>query len=393
MGEMRPRQILLLAFVPAILSAASPNAPTLEQSVSMRTVSDAVLSPDGAMVAYTLRTINWEANEYESEIWVARTEGSDRFRLTGGKKSSNSPAWSPDGKRIAFASDRDGKRQIYLIAPGLGEAAALTSMESGVEAFEWMPDGSAIVFSAPEPETAAMKERKKKYGQYAIVKGDYTYSNLWMVKVPATSDSAAPATPARLTEGTSHSVQSFRISPDGVRIAYTAVKIPDLSAEPPDLWLLHIADKMRKPLVERKGPDSNPVWSPDSSRIVFATSNEDPHYYYKNNKLAIVTVEGGKPVLVPLSLDENVSPLQWTSEGIFLTALQRTSSHLFRADPVSGQVVRISAPGSAVLQSVSFSRDGKRIAFTASLEGRLAEAYASDLAPLHRSFSAPWETS
>lgn len=347
----------------------------------MRTVAEAIMSPDGGMVAYTVRTANWEANEYESEIWVANTLTSDRYRLTGGKKSSSSPAWSPDGKHIAFASDRDGKRQIYLISSGLGEAAALTSMESGVEGFEWMPDGSAIVFTAPEPESAAMKERKKRYGQYAIVKGDYTYSNLWMVKVPAASDSAAPATPVRLTEGTAHSVQSFRISPDGGRIAYSAVKIPDLSAEPSDLWLLHITDKMRKPLVESKGPDSNPVWSPDSRQIAFVTSNEDPHYFYRNNKLAIVSAEGGKPVLVPLSFDEDVSPVQWTKEGIFFIALQKTSSHLFRADPASGQFQRISAPVSAVLQSVSFSRNGTRIAFAASLEGKLAEAYATGLAP------------
>jgi dipeptidyl aminopeptidase/acylaminoacyl peptidase len=358
-------------------------APTLEQSVSLRTPSGVRLSPDGAMVAYTVNKANWDVNAFETEIWIAKTGSGERFRLTGGKKSSGSPVWAPDGKRIAFVSDRDGKRQIYLIAPAGGEGVALTEMENGVDSFEWLPDGSAIVFTAAEPEPAALKDRKKKFGEFQVVKGDYSYTNLWLLKVLPIGDAGAstPPKPQRLTEGTAESVQSFEISPDGRKIAYAAVKQPDLSAEPSDLYVLTIADRMRKPLVERKGPDSNPVWSPDGKQIAFVTADEEPYYYFKNPKVAIVDVDGGKPRPLPVAFDERMNLLRWTADGIYFSGLQKTTAHLFRANAASGAVTRVSSPSGAVLQGISFSGDARHVAFTGSMDGRFAEVYASALQP------------
>jgi Tol biopolymer transport system component len=72
------------------------------------------ISPDGRLVAYTLRDTNWDDNAYETEIWVADVESGKTYALTNAKKSSQSPAWSPDGSRLAFVSDRTDKRQIYV---------------------------------------------------------------------------------------------------------------------------------------------------------------------------------------------------------------------------------------------------------------------------------------
>ena len=109
----------------------------------------------------------------------------ERYQLTAGKKSSTGPQWSPDSRRLAFTSDRDGKRQIYLIAPAGGEAAQLTNEEAGVGAMAWSPDGASIAFTSSGPESKAMKERKEKYGDFFIVGGDYAMNHIWRVKVPA----------------------------------------------------------------------------------------------------------------------------------------------------------------------------------------------------------------
>ena len=77
----------------------------------------------------------------------------ERYQLTSGKKSSNSPHWSPDSRRLAFVSDRAGKRQIYLIAPTGGEAVQLTTEENGIGSMAWSPDGSAIAFTSSGPES------------------------------------------------------------------------------------------------------------------------------------------------------------------------------------------------------------------------------------------------
>src|SRR6185436_20745319 len=108
--------MLVLALAPFAL-AGSEKTPTIEQSLSLKSAANPRISPDGRLVAYQVQETNWEENAFENEIWIAVTRTGERFQLTNAKKSSSAPAWSPDSKRIAFISDRDGKRQIYLIAP------------------------------------------------------------------------------------------------------------------------------------------------------------------------------------------------------------------------------------------------------------------------------------
>jgi Tol biopolymer transport system component len=110
-------------------------APTVDQILSLERAGSPEISPDGRLVAYTVRETNWDENAYETEIWLAdATTGATR-QLTNAKKSSQSPAWSPDGSKLAFISDRTDKAQIYLISPQGGEADALTSVEDGVSGF------------------------------------------------------------------------------------------------------------------------------------------------------------------------------------------------------------------------------------------------------------------
>ena len=76
-------------------------------------------------------------SDFTQQIWIAQTATGERYQLTSGKKSSSAPQWSPDSRRLAFVSDRDGKRQLYLIAPGGGEAIQLTTEENGVTSASW----------------------------------------------------------------------------------------------------------------------------------------------------------------------------------------------------------------------------------------------------------------
>ena len=168
---------ILLALLLQAAPAAAPKSPTIDQLVELRRVVSVALSPDGSQAAYVVREANWEENAFETEIWLADAAGGAPRRLTNAKKSSDAPAFSPDGKRLAFASDRSDKRQVYLIDPRGGEAELLTSAEDGVQGFAWSKDGSAIAYLAQDPKSEALKEREKKDGEYEVVGQDRRMSS------------------------------------------------------------------------------------------------------------------------------------------------------------------------------------------------------------------------
>ena len=92
-----------------------------------------------------------------------------------GKKSATAFKWSPDSRWLAFLSPRkDDKNQIFVIRRDGGEALQLTASETAVSGFEWSPDGRRIAFWAPEPESKALKSRKDQFGDYAVVRREYS---------------------------------------------------------------------------------------------------------------------------------------------------------------------------------------------------------------------------
>ena len=101
-------------------------------------------------------------------------------------------------------------------------------------------------------------------------------------------------------------------------------------------------------------------------------------FFASNAKLAIVGVEGGKPRSISDSFDENPGLLEWNRNGIYFTGLQKTASHLFQVDPVSGRVIRISQPDNVMAGSFSFTRNADRIALTISSPTSMNEVFVSD---------------
>jgi dipeptidyl aminopeptidase/acylaminoacyl peptidase len=164
-------------------SAAPETGPTIDDLISLKRAGSSVISPDGRLVAYTLRETNWDDNAYKSEIWLADVRTGTTRQLTHSPKTSNAPAWSPDGRRLAFGSDRTDKRQIYLIDPGGGEAERLTTNTEGVGSFAWSPDGASIAFTASDPPPETLKERETQFGQFDVVNQDYRMTHLYVIAV------------------------------------------------------------------------------------------------------------------------------------------------------------------------------------------------------------------
>jgi dipeptidyl aminopeptidase/acylaminoacyl peptidase len=359
-----------LAAQPAPTSAKA--APTVDDILSIKRVASPEISPDGRWVAYTVRETNWNDNAYETEIWLADSGGDPNLtrQLTNGRKSSLSPAWSPDGSRIAFISDRTDKRQIYVINLSGGEADALTSAEDGVTGFGWSPDGRTIAYTAIEPKSSAIRDREKKYGEFEVVDQEYRMTHLFAI------DLATRAT-RTLTSG-AFTVGSFQWAPDGRSIAYDhKVNGSPASGGSADISIVTVADASVRALVTQAGPDSQPVWSPDGSQIAFETAMANPAFYYTNGVIAIVPAGGGTPTALTTAFDENPSIVAWRPGGLFFSASQRTFAGLFRLDRASRAIARLAAADARVDASFTLSRDGSRVAFLGADATSIADVFVA----------------
>jgi len=359
--------VLLALLLQAAAPAAASAAPTIDQLVELRRVQAVALSPDAALVAYVVRKANWDDNAFETEIWLADAKSRELRRLTSGKKSSNAPAFAPDGRQLAFVSDRSDKRQIYLIDPRGGEAEALTSAEEGVTAFAWSPDGGAIAFTSQDPKSDALKEREKLLGEYEVVGQDHRMTHLHVIDV-------ATKKARRLTEGP-WSVSSFDWSPDGSEIVFEHALSPDPGdAGSADISIVRVSDGTRRALVTQPGPDTNPRFSPDGKQVAFQSAMARERFYYTNGAIAVVPREGGTPASLTAAFDEDPALLGWGPSGIWFGASQKTEAGLFRLDPVTRGVVRVPLETTPLAFGFSFDRGYERVAYVGSNAGALPEA-------------------
>ncbi len=393
------------------LHAQTKHTPSLEESLNLKTIAGARISPDGRFVAYRVRETDWKENAYVRQIWLVNVATGASFQLTRGKKSSDAPEWSPDGRWLAFITEREanaivpsgggerkegkeekkegeGKpaaRQIWVISPEGGEAWQLTQQETDIGAFHWSKDGKQIAFTAPSAESKSEKERKEKYSDYEVYEEDFRQNQLWVVDV---GEAAAPVKARQITRDASLNVNDFAWSPDGKRIAFAATHNPLLAfGGDEDIYLAELAqDNAVRKIIALEGPDGAPMFSPDGKQIAFATALAQPYYYYANGHIAVVDVErvlaqaATKPTDVQdltAQFDEDPRIAEWGPDGIYFEGLQKTSAHLFRVNPKTKEITRISSPDAFYLDDVSFTKDFKTLGLAAQDGTHMTEIFVS----------------
>jgi len=143
---------------PTPSATPTPNQLTPAQLLSLRTISDLRFSPDGQYVAFVV-TEPVKGTTRARHIWLLDIKTKEVRQFTNSSKTEDTPRWSPDGKRLAFISNRDDVRQIYAIYMNGGEAKRLLETKHEIDNFSWSPDGKQIAFFAPEPKTPAEDQK------------------------------------------------------------------------------------------------------------------------------------------------------------------------------------------------------------------------------------------
>jgi len=382
---MKKKLLSSLSMILALLVCLSAGAqtqkrvPAIDDLLNVRQAGGAQISPDGSRVAYTVSETDFKQDAFVTQIWMAEVSSGRVLQLTRGDKSAGSPQWSPSGEWLCFTSDRvGGKNQIFAIRAEAGEAVQLTKAENGVGGFAWSRDGKSIAFTATDIDANAAKDRKDYLGDFEVVRGEYNHTHIWTFDVSAALKE--PTAGTQRTKGKDFSVSSLAWSPDGSKIVFSATINPDLiNGGTADIYLLTLGDNSVKKIVAQPGPDSSPRWSPDGKQIAFSSAMGDPKYFHSNTKLAIIPAEGGAPRSITDSFDEQPGLIDWNADGIYFSGSQKTSSHLFRVDPSTARITRVSSPDTLMASGFTFSRDGKRMAFSSPSPTSLSEVYVSDL--------------
>ena len=147
--------------------------------------------------------------------------------------------------------------------------------------------------------------------------------------------------------------------------------------------MLDVADKHVRKRLEAGGPNTRPKWSPDGKEIAFVTAAGQP-FFYANRRIAVASADTGPPRILTDAFDEDASLIDWGPDGIYFAAFQKTAAHVFRLDPATRAIRRISSPDQFHLPDASFTKDHRMMAGVGAAPNHFAEVLVSstgDFAP------------
>ena len=334
--------VLALVMAPAATTAAATRTGVLtpEMIVAMRSLRDVCMSPDGQWIAYTRqvpRSLDEERGAPYLEIWVMDRRGKRARQFTPSKQRAWAPAFSPDGKQLAFLSNRpsplankdDGdKTRIYCIDLSGGEARVVTTGEHAIGSFRWSPTGDAMAFAAAEPQSAEKKEARKKGRDWIEADVELVPTLLWSVRV-------ADGVVTRLSQP-DVTVWDYDWAPDGRSLVLRITDTPHVDDEYMNsrLALLPASGGAPSPLVHTVGKLEQPRFSPDGTHVAWlgATSANDPFA----GTVYVVPVSGGTARALTEAEPGCATALEWVDATTLLYAASRGTETVLVTVPRAG---------------------------------------------------------
>jgi dipeptidyl aminopeptidase/acylaminoacyl peptidase len=391
--------ITLLAITPVMAGKTqSPSRPfMIGDLLSIRRVSDPQLSPDGRWVAYTIADTDKAANKRTTQIYLTSIDGGEARQLTNEKQSSTSPRWSPDGKRLAFVSARDGESQIWVMDVASGEARKVSSISMGADGPVWSPDGKLIAFTSevyPECTTDECNKKRAEQVAQSKVKAKiadrllFRHWNSWkegkrthIFVVPAESDSAG-AVARDLTPGDYDAPPfslggppDYAFSPDSKELAFARNTDKDESRSTNgDIFTVAVAGgEARRITGDNPASDASPQYSPDGRYIAYRAQSK-PGFESDRWRLMLYDRKTGQSHSLTEQIDNNAEGFSFSPDGqkIYLAVAERGRQPIYEVS-VAGGVRKLIADG--FNDDLQVSADGKVLVFTRQSLTRPIEIY------------------
>ena len=389
---------------------------TIEDLYRIKFLTRPCISPDGQRIAFVVTTIDEQEHEYRSTIWMVSTAGGEARRFTMGASNTTNPSWSPDGRWLAFVSEREGeqpgkddkeqkqngkgKSQVWLIPTDGGEARQLTFMQHGASNPVWSPDSKHLLFSAavgPADEETGEGKRLPKARVidrlwYRLDGVGFIYerrSHLFLVAITG-------GDPQQITDGDWDDGDPSW-SPDGKRIAFTSNRVEDRDRWRyfgSDLYVLTIHNQKAGEL--RCLTDSTrscyaPSWSPDGKTIAFFAAPK----LASANHVELFTIDadrGGEPHNLTsefegscadstnddMTNDHMVPSPPWSPDGktLYVLATHRGATRIF-AIPTdgAGKQPQTLTPGNVYVRDFSIDHSRNTMALLVEDPAHVAELF------------------
>lgn len=334
---MRAWMMLAIMWTGAATAASEPvRAPLGAESMwRLKRIGAPAIAPDGAAAVAPVGSYDLDKSTSRTTLWLFPLDGAAARPLTAETADASSPAYSPDGRWLAFTAKREGDEapQVYLlpIRDG-GEARRLTDVPTGAAAIKWFADSRRIAFTSrvwPDKDWKAAAEELKlrkdsKVSARSWDKAPIRYWDRWLddrqvhvyaIGIDGGEPSALTLPAGRPLIDTEVSAADYDLAPDGRSIAFVSDTARSGVDGNPDVWLLTIgATEARNLTADNPGNDAAPLFSPDGRRLAFVRQTIKG-FYADTRKLFVHDLGRGTQRAVAADWDRSATVSSWTPDG------------------------------------------------------------------------------
>jgi dipeptidyl aminopeptidase/acylaminoacyl peptidase len=356
--------VALVTVSPVAQSPRAGRPMAIDDLIGGVRVADPQLSPDGRVVVFVRTTTDLKTGSRNADIWSVPADGSGPEKeLIGGARGENTPRFSPDGRRLAFISSRDGSPQVYVADADGSNAKKVTSVAMGAQPpLVFSPDGSTIAFVAdvhPECADDACNKRRREEAEANPVKARrltrllYRHWDEWRESIrhhvfvaPVDGGGARDLTPGDFdSPPTQQEDAAIAFSPDGRTLAFVSNREGndrEAWTTNNDVWLVPVSGGNARKLTNNPAADVQPVFSRDG-RTVFVRAQRRPGFESDRWYLDAYDVAGGTKRTLFEAQDISVADYTLTKDGgaIWFHAGEQGRENLFSVPAAGGAPKRV----------------------------------------------------